>query len=79
MTSPRIAGTSALFLGTFLAATGYGATFLLTRHLAAMGGSPADVGAILFAAMLGTFVGVPIVGWEAGRLGAAPCQRRGPH
>lgn len=60
-----------LFLGTMLAAAGYGATFLLSAYFRANGGSDLDTGTTLGAAMIGTFVGVPLVGWFSGRFDAA--------
>lgn len=60
-----------LFMGTLLTAAAYGATFLLTEHFRALGGSEIETGTTLGAAMLGTFVGLPLVGWLNGRLGAA--------
>jgi len=65
--------SSALFLfaGTILAAAGYGATFLLSAYYRAHGGSDVDTGLTLGAAMIGTFAGVPLVGWFSGRIDAA--------
>ena len=60
-----------LFLGTMLAAAGYGATFLLSAYFRVNGGSDLDTGTTLGAAMIGTFVGVPLVGWFSGRFDAA--------
>ncbi|GGE03164.1 MFS transporter [Aureimonas endophytica] len=60
-----------LFGGTILAAAGYGATFLFSAYFHAIGGSDIDTGLAFGAAMLGTFVGVPLVGWLSGRLDAA--------
>lgn len=60
-----------LFTGTLLTAAGYGATFLLTEHFRALGGSEIETGTALGGAMVGTLVGVPLVGWFASRLGAA--------
>ena len=60
-----------LFIGTMLTALGYGATFLLTEHFRALGGSEVSTGLTLAGAMAGTFMGVPLVGWFAERLGAA--------
>lgn len=60
-----------LFLGTLLTALGYGATFLLTEHFRSLGGSEVSTGRTLAGAMVGTFLGVPLVGWFAERLGAA--------
>lgn len=60
-----------LFAGTMLAAAGYGATFLLSAYHRAHCGSDVDTGLTLGAAMIGTFAGVPLVGWFSGRLDAA--------
>lgn len=60
-----------LFVGTLLTAAGYGATFLLTEHFRALGGSEIETGTALGGAMVGTLIGVPLVGWFASRLGAA--------
>ena len=60
-----------LFLGTLLTALGYGATFLLTEHFRSLGGSEINTGTTLGGAMIGTLIGVPLVGWFASRLGAA--------
>ncbi len=60
-----------VFVGTLLAASGYGATFLLSMHFHALGGNDLDTGAVLAEAMVGTFLGVPLVGWFAQRIGAA--------
>lgn len=60
-----------LFVGTLLTAAGYGATFLLTEHFRALGGSEIDTSTTLGGAMVGTLVGVPLVGWYARKLKAA--------
>ena len=60
-----------LFAGTMLAAAGYGATFLFSAYYRAHGGSDVDAGLTLGAAMVGTFTGVPLVGWFSGRFDAA--------
>lgn len=60
-----------LFIGTLLTAAGYGATFLLTEHFRELGGSEIDTSTTLGGAMLGTLIGVPLVGWYAKRLKAA--------
>lgn len=60
-----------LFIGTLLTAAGYGATFLLTEHFRALGGSEIDTSTTLGGAMAGTLIGVPLVGWYAKRLKAA--------
>jgi MFS family permease len=64
-------GMTVLFGGTLLTAAGYGATFLLTEHFRALGGSELDTGRILGAAMAGTAIGVPMVGWIGPRFGGA--------
>jgi MFS family permease len=64
-------GASLLFVGTLLTATGYGATFLLTEHFRSLGGSEIDTGTALAGAMIGTFVGVPLIGWVGARFGGA--------
>lgn len=60
-----------LFVGTLLTAAGYGATFLLTEHFRALGGSEIDTSTTLGGAMIGTLIGVPLVGWYAKKLKAA--------
>ncbi|WP_119391594.1 MFS transporter [Taklimakanibacter lacteus] len=60
-----------LFIGTLLTAAGYGATFLLTEHFRALGGSEIDTSTTSGGAMIGTLIGVPLVGWYAKRLKAA--------
>lgn len=60
-----------LFAGTMLAAAGYGATFLLASYYRARGGGDIETGLTLGAAMVGTFTGVPLVGWLSGRFDAA--------
>jgi MFS family permease len=60
-----------LMLGTTFTAGGYGATFLISDWYRAQGGSDIDTGTTLGAALLGTLVGVPLVGWFAGRLDAS--------
>jgi MFS family permease len=60
----------ALF-GTLLAAGGYGATFLLSMRFRSLGGTDIDTGLALVEAMLGTFLGLPLVAWFAPRIGAA--------
>ncbi len=59
-----------LFVATLLTALGYGATFLLTEHFRAIGGGEIETGKTLGGAMIGTLIGVPLVGWFANRLGA---------
>ncbi len=60
-----------LMLGTAFTAGGYGATFLISDWYRAQGGSDIDTGTTLGAALVGTLVGVPLVGWFAGRLDAS--------
>lgn len=60
-----------LFTGTMLAAAGYGATFLFSTYYLAHNGSDIETGLTLGAAMVGTFTGVPLVGWLSGRIDAA--------
>jgi MFS family permease len=66
----RTAHAYLLSVATLLTSMGYGATFLLTEHFRALGGSEIQTGTTLGGAMLGTLVGVPLVGWFAWRLGA---------
>jgi MFS family permease len=66
----RTAHAYLLFVATLLTSMGYGATFLLTEHFRALGGSEIETGTTLGGAMLGTLVGVPLVGWFAWRVGA---------
>ena len=66
----RTAHAYLLFVATLFTSMGYGATFLLTEHFRALGGSEIETGTTLGGAMLGTLVGVPLVGWFAWRLGA---------
>lgn len=67
----RLSTAILLFLGTLLTAAGYGATFMLNDYFHTLGGNEVDTGLALAAAMVGTFVGVPLVGWFSGRAGAA--------
>lgn len=69
--SMRPSSAPFLFAGTMLAAAGYGATFLFSAYYRAHGGSDVDAGLTLGAAMVGTFTGVPLVGWFSGRFDAA--------
>ncbi|WP_144147072.1 MFS transporter [Paraburkholderia sp. BCC1884] len=64
---------NALFVlaGTLLAASGYGATFLLSMHFRTAGGSDLNTGVALVEAMIGTFLSLPLVDWFAPRIGAA--------
>ncbi|MDC9593755.1 MFS transporter [Xenorhabdus sp. IM139775] len=65
--------TLALFLlfGTLFTAGGYGATFLISEYFRAQGGSDIDTGTTLSVALVGTLIGVPLVGWFAGQLEAS--------
>lgn len=74
---PQIPSVFALFWGALLAAAGYGATFLLTRHFGALGGSEIDTGAVLATAAIGTFVSLPVTASFSGRFGAARCAATG--
>ncbi|WP_342627503.1 MFS transporter [Nguyenibacter vanlangensis] len=67
----RKSSSPLLFTGTMLAATGYGATFLLSSYYRSHGGSDVDTGLTLGAAMIGTLAGVSLVGWFSGRIDAA--------
>lgn len=71
MASMRSSSATLLFTGTMLAGAGYGATFLLSPYIRARGGTDVDTGLALGAAMIGTFAGVPLVGWLSGRIDAA--------
>jgi MFS family permease len=64
-------GVGLLFAAALMTAAGYGTTFLLTEHFRSLGGSEIDTGRALLGAMIGTFVGVPLVGWASVRLGGA--------
>jgi len=67
----RGSGVFLLLMGALLTAAGYGATFLLTEHFRSLGGSEIETGKVLGGAVVGTFVGVPLVGWLSGRTGGA--------
>lgn len=67
----RGAGVFLLFVGALITAAGYGATFLLTEHFRALGGGEIETGKALGGAAIGTFVGVPLVGWSGARVGGA--------
>lgn len=60
-----------ILFGTLLSAAGYGATFLIASWFRAQGGSELEAGATLSMALLGTLLGVPLVGWCAGWVDAA--------
>lgn len=60
-----------VLIGTLLAAGGYGATFLLSMHFKSLGGNDLDTGVAFVEAMVGSFLGLPLVGWGAPRIGAA--------
>ncbi|MNO45196.1 Major Facilitator Superfamily protein [compost metagenome] len=59
-----------LFLGTLLTAGGYGATFLISHWFHLNGGTDTDAGLTLSMGLIGTFIGVPLVGWWSGKVGA---------
>lgn len=65
--------SSAIYLlfGTFFMAAGYGATFLISFYLHSLGLSDSDVGFTLGFALVGTLIGVPLVGWLSGIINAA--------
>ncbi|RLK55991.1 MFS transporter [Stenotrophomonas rhizophila] len=63
--------TPFIMLGTLLTAAGYGATFLISLWFRAHGGTDIDAGSTLGMALIGTLIGVPAVGWSAGRIDAA--------
>ncbi|CAM2155330.1 MULTISPECIES: MFS transporter [Paraburkholderia] len=60
-----------LLIGVLLASGGYGATFLFSMHVRAIGGTDFDTGVALAGAALGTFAGVSLTGWVAQHVGAA--------
>lgn len=60
-----------VLIGTLLAAGGYGATFLLSMHFKSLGGNDLDTCAVFAEALVGTFLGLPLVGWCVPRVGAA--------
>lgn len=62
---------SLILFGTLFSAAGYGATFLIASWFRAQGGSELDAGTTLSMALLGTLLGVPLVGWCAGWVDAA--------
>ncbi|MPW23935.1 MFS transporter [Paraburkholderia sp. CNPSo 3157] len=63
-------GAMLLLVGTLLTAAGYGATFLLSMRFKYIGGNDFDTGLALAGAMVGTFVGVSLVGWFSRHVGA---------
>ncbi|WP_448130222.1 MFS transporter [Stenotrophomonas rhizophila] len=63
--------TPFILLGTLFTAAGYGATFLISMWFRAHGGTDIDAGNTLGMALIGTLIGVPAVGWCAGRIDAA--------
>lgn len=71
--SPAVRPFSALFMlvGVLLASAGYGATFLFSMHVRAIGGTDIHTGVTLAGAALGTFAGVSLTGWVAQHVGAA--------
>lgn len=60
-----------ILLGTLFTAGGYGATFLISAWFRAQGGSDVDTGTTLSLALIGTLIGIPLVGWFAGTIDAA--------
>lgn len=70
---PAVRPFSALVMlvGVLLASAGYGATFLFSMHVRAIGGNDINTGVPLAGAALGTFVGVSLTGCVAQRVGAA--------
>lgn len=54
--------TPLILLGTLFTAAGYGATFLISVWFRAHGGSDIDAGNTLGMALVGTLIGVPLVG-----------------
>lgn len=67
----RHTSTPFILLGTLFTAAGYGATFLISAWFRAQGGSDIDAGNTLSMALVGTLMGVPLVGWCAGKVDAA--------
>ncbi|QGR09387.1 MFS transporter [Pantoea phytobeneficialis] len=67
----RFLSMSYLLLGTLLTAGGYGSTFLISAWFRLHGGSDIETGHALSMALVGTLIGVPIVGWGAGKMDAA--------
>jgi MFS family permease len=67
----RHTSTPFILLGTLFTAGGYGATFLISAWFRAQGGSDIDAGNTLSMALIGTLLGVPLVGWCAGKIDAA--------
>lgn len=60
-----------ILLGTMFTAGGYGGTLLISAWFRAQGGSDIDTGKALSLALVGTLLGVPLVGWCAGKIDAA--------
>ena len=60
-----------LLSATSLTAGGYGATFLISAWFRSQGGTDIDAGVTLSMALVGTLIGVPLVGWVAGRTDAS--------
>lgn len=60
-----------ILLGPMFTAGGYGGTFLISAWFHAQGGSDIDTGKALSLALVGTLLGVPLVGWCAGKIDAA--------
>lgn len=60
-----------ILLGTMFTAGGYGGTFLISAWFRVQGGSDIDTGKALSLALVGTLLGVPLVGWCAGKMDAS--------
>ncbi|WP_028696922.1 MFS transporter [Pseudomonas cremoricolorata] len=67
----RTLPTPLIFIGTLLTASGYGATFLIAAWFDSQGASELLAGRTLGMALFGTLLGVPLVGWFAGKVDAA--------
>jgi MFS family permease len=69
--SVRPSSALVMLVGVLLASAGYGATFLFSMRVHAIGGNDINTGVALAGAALGTFVGVSLTGWLAQHVGAA--------
>jgi MFS family permease len=69
--SVRLSSALVMLVGVLLASAGYGATFLFSMHVRAIGGTDINTGVTLAGAALGTFVGVSLTGWLVQHVGAA--------
>jgi len=56
-----------VLIGTLLAAGGYGTTFLISMHFRSVGGNDLDTSLAFAEAMIGTFLGLPLVNGLAPR------------